>query len=135
MSSFSITKSLVPVTMDCPLQKSASHGNGRHPASDMMSVEMPKFLDPEEQREPLRARTNPLSGLQMEHISKSKVNDQHTNPQAPPPGYINTFFEDLQGDIEMENCEQGDGSTGFSPGAELKAFEDDATKMQKFNSF
>jgi len=35
----------------------------------------------------------------------------------------------------MENCEQVDGSAGFSPGAELKAFEDDATKMQKFNSF
>ena len=129
MSSFSITKSLVPVSMDCSLQKSASHGNGRHPASDIMNVKLPRFLDPEEQREPLRARANPLSGLQMEHISKSKANDQNTNPHAPPPGYTTTFFDDIQADIEMENCEQRDGSAGFSPGTELKAFEDDATNM------
>jgi len=69
----------------------------------------------------------------MEQISKSKVIDQNLNPQAPPPGYISTFFDNS--DIEMENCEQRDGSAGFSPGTELKAFEDESTKMTKFNSF
>ena len=115
--------------MDISLQKSASHGNGRHPGRDIMDVKLPKFWDTEEQLEPLRGKTNPLSGLRMEHISKSKVIDQNSNPQAPPPGYINTFFEDMQGDIEMENCEQGEGSAGFSPGTELQAFEDEPTQM------
>ena len=117
------------MAMDYSLQKSASHGNGRHPAPCIMNVKLPKCCDPEEQLEPLRGGTNPLFGLKMEHISKSKASDQNTNPQAPPPGYINTFFENISGDIEMENCEQRDSSAGFSPGTELKAFEDEPTKM------
>jgi len=65
----------------------------------------------------------------MEHISRSKVIDQNTNPQAPPPGYTNAFLESISGDIEMENCEQRESSAGFSPGTELKAFEEEGTKM------
>lgn len=114
--------------MDCSLQKSASHGNGR-PAIGDMNVKLPKFCDPEEQLEPLRGGSNPLFGLQMEHISKSKVTDQNTNPRAPPPGYMDAFPETISGDMEMENCEQRDSSAGFSPGTELKAFDEEGTKM------
>lgn len=65
----------------------------------------------------------------MKQISKPNVIDQNTNPQALQPGYINAFFENISGDMEMENCEQRDGSAGFSPGTELKAFDDEAIKM------
>ena len=64
MSSFSITKSLVPVAMDYSMQKSASHGNGRQPVPSIMDVKLPKFCDPEDHLEPLRGGgTNPLFGL------------------------------------------------------------------------